>query len=102
MKYKLIIPSGHPEMTFGTPQGSVTMQNGAIVNDSQIVRSYPQYFTKVADNTPKPPKVEVKAPVVKEEITVPVEDAPAAPTAAAPVVAEKKKPGRPKGSLKKG
>jgi hypothetical protein len=49
MNYKLIIPSGQPEITIGMPTGSVTLKNGQILPESNMVLSFPHLFKKVVD-----------------------------------------------------
>lgn len=63
--YRLVVPSGHEEITIGMQYGSVTFKNGQVMPDSEIVRLYPQYFFAIPEAEP--------VVIVKEELVEKIE-----------------------------
>lgn len=83
MNYKVNTPN-HKSITFGLKYGSVTLNHGDIVPDSEMIRSFPDYFIPIKEQKIK--KEELVSETVKIQTT---ETEP------------KKKAGRPKGSFNK-
>jgi hypothetical protein len=86
MMYKLVIPSKQQDITIGMQYGSVTIKNGQIVPDSDIVRLFPDYFVPIPEDKPAPVKLEtpVETPVLETPLKM-----------TAPTEPPKRKAGRP-------
>ena len=85
--YRFITPRGQDEVTLSAPYGNITIANGKIFPESDLTKSFPEYFYEI-------PKIIKTKPVVEKQELI-LESTNTTEKVETPVV-EKRKAGRPK------